>query len=77
MAETCCLCSSNVSSGTMKTKRRKVIGEATRLAVEVIDNLAKRSFMKTLSSTVGSNAYYLYCWYNADRLSVVGPRLVK
>ena len=38
--------------------------------VEVIDNLAKRSFMRTLSSTVGSNAFLCHkCKCKAEVLS--------
>ena len=45
MAEACCLCSVDVSVGTMKTKRRKVNGEASKMALYVIDNLAQGCFM--------------------------------
>ena len=40
MTERCCLCSSDVLTGTMKINRRKVNGEASKLALDVINNLA-------------------------------------
>ena len=40
MTERRCLCSSDVLTGTMKIKRRKVNGEASKLALDVINNLA-------------------------------------
>ena len=48
--EECFLCSEDVSSGTWKTKRRKMTGNAAKLAVQIIDTLATRSFGVTVSS---------------------------
>ena len=43
-SELCFLCLKDVSSGTWKIKRRKMLGDATRLAVEVMDILAQSFF---------------------------------
>ena len=41
IVEAWCLCSVDVSVGTMKTKRRKVYGEVSKMALDVIDNLVQ------------------------------------
>ena len=43
-SELCFLCLMDVSSGTWKIKRSKMLGDATRLAVEVIDILCQLFF---------------------------------
>ena len=76
MAEACCLCSVDVSVGTMKTKRRKVNGEASKMALDVIDNLAQGCFMRTLSSTLGPDAFFCYqCKKKAERLVALRQKL--
>ena len=39
VSEMCCVCSCDVSAGTNKTKRRKVYGEAGKVALGILDNL--------------------------------------
>ena len=76
MAEACCLCSADVSVGTMKTKRRKVNGEASKMALDVIDNLAQGCFMRTLSSTLGPDAFFCYqCKKKAEGLVALRQKL--
>ena len=60
-SELCFLCLKDVSSGTWKIKRRKMLGDATRLAVEVMDILANRSFGVTLSSIVVNKEHTFLC----------------
>ena len=52
MADTCCLCGSDVSAGTLKVKKRKVNGKASKQALDVIDQLANCFYGKTFSMTV-------------------------
>jgi hypothetical protein len=40
----CSLCRVDVSSGTLRTKRRKVFGEASKLSEDVLDGLAIQHF---------------------------------
>ena len=66
MAKACCLCSVDVSVGTMKTKRRKVNGEASKMALDV----------RTLSSTLGPDAFFCYqCKKKAEGLVALGQKL--
>ena len=59
--ELCFLCLKDVGSGTWKTKRRKMLGDAARLAVEVMDVLASCSFGVILSSHVVNKEHTFLC----------------
>lgn len=52
VSEMCCVCSCDVSAGTNKTKRRKVYGEAGKVALGILDNLAIVHFRRSFSSCV-------------------------
>uniref|UniRef100_A0A1X7UBD7 Uncharacterized protein n=1 Tax=Amphimedon queenslandica TaxID=400682 RepID=A0A1X7UBD7_AMPQE len=60
--ETCCLCSSAVSQGTWKTKRRKVTGESSKLTMKVLDTLSKRLYCRKFSCCIKdiTNAYFCH-----------------
>ena len=57
--ERCCLCSTDVSVGTNKTKRRKLRGEASKVALEIIDSVSIRHFGRTFSCFVQNQDTYL------------------
>ena len=57
--ERCCLCSTDVSVGTNKTKRRKLHGEASKVALEIIDSVSIRHFGRTFSCFVQNQDTYL------------------
>ena len=42
----CFLCESDVSSGTMLTKRRKLTGSVTKVAIDVLDELSLAKYKR-------------------------------
>uniref|UniRef100_A0A1X7SEK7 ZAD domain-containing protein n=1 Tax=Amphimedon queenslandica TaxID=400682 RepID=A0A1X7SEK7_AMPQE len=53
--EKCCLCSSDVSRGTSKTKRRKLHGDACKVALHILDSVAVRHYGRNFSNLVHAN----------------------
>ena len=56
----CFLCESDVSSGTMLSKRRKVNGSVSRVAMDVLDKLSLSIYKRKLSTFTSDGSFICY-----------------
>ena len=76
--ESCCLCSSAVSQGTWKIKRRKVAGESSKLTMKVLDTLSKRLYCRNFSCCIKdiTSAYFCHkCRSLAEGLATLMEKM--
>ena len=55
--ERCYLCSSDISAGTSKAKRRRLLGEASKVALEILDSLSMRKYGRRFVCHTHKDAY--------------------
>jgi hypothetical protein len=60
MAEVCCQCETDVSTGTMKVKRKKLRGCTTEKAHEMMDKLSFNKFKRNVSSLLTNEDLICY-----------------
>ena len=78
MVDACCLCGSDVSAGTLKVKKRKMNGKASKQALDVIDQLAHCSYSKKFSMTVSPDAYICHkCENKAEVVAALQRKLLS
>ena len=56
---TCCLCQRDVSTGTMKTKRKKFMGGSCQVPRKVLEDLSLKHFDRKVSTLSGMEVEYL------------------
>ena len=77
MAEVkCCLCFTEVTSHTMKSKRIRVHGDAAKMSVDVINSLALRYFGISFSMATTSEAFFCHkCRAEAEGLASLTEKI--
>ena len=77
--EKCCLCYTEVTSRTMKSKRIRVHGDAAKMSVDVINSLALRYFGISFSMmATTSEAFFCHkCRAKAEGLAALTQKLVQ
>uniref|UniRef100_A0A1X7UZL6 Uncharacterized protein n=1 Tax=Amphimedon queenslandica TaxID=400682 RepID=A0A1X7UZL6_AMPQE len=58
-AEECCLCYSNVSSGTLRAKRISINGNAAKVVMDVMNSLTLKFLGLKLSDRFNSQASFV------------------
>uniref|UniRef100_A0A1X7UNR5 Uncharacterized protein n=1 Tax=Amphimedon queenslandica TaxID=400682 RepID=A0A1X7UNR5_AMPQE len=59
-AEECCLCYSNVSSGTLRPKRISINGNAAKVVMDVLNSLTLKFLGLKLSNRFNSQAFFCH-----------------
>ena len=61
ISSVCFLCESDVSEGTSKSKRRRLLGESAKKAVSILDELSTSSYGRKFSECVDENLVTYVC----------------